>query len=123
MTVRAPARGGRERAGHDRAELVGADHRGGRRGRGGELDDPGSFAANAGSLLLVQDRGRRHLTPSARRIRRTWERCTSIPAARAASVSVVSVHTAGLPGSAAANSPPAHPALPGGVVVTRAIIR
>src|SRR5215472_15386045 len=101
-------------------QVFGADHySAGRRVRV-EVHDRRSFAANPGSLLVVQDRGRRHRTPSASKIRRTWERCTSIPAPRAAPARVSSVHTAACSSPAAAR-PSSHGPVtgrPGGVVLT-----
>ena len=73
-------------------------------------------------LLAAHERGRRQRTPSASRIRRTWERAMSMPPARAAAVSASRVHTAGPAGSAATSSPaPSRTSRPGGGLATRAI--
>src|SRR5262249_26460650 len=93
-----PGRRGGEGARDDPAELVAADHRGAGRGVGVAPDDRRSFGAKSGSLLVAQERVPRQRTPSASRILRTWLQCTSIPPARAVSVSVSSVQT-GAPAS------------------------
>jgi hypothetical protein len=72
VAIERPAGGGREAAGDDRAQLVGADHRRLRRRGGGAGDDLRSFGTNSGSGLCVHERGCRQRTPSASRIRRTW---------------------------------------------------
>src|SRR4051812_39588039 len=121
VAVGAPARRRGEGARRHRAELVGGNHRGVRRRVDVELDDPGSFGPNSGSALAAQERGRRQRTPSASRIRRTWERARSMPAARAAAVSAFRVHTAGPAASAGRSSPAsARTPRPGGGLATRA---
>src|SRR5947209_10990699 len=108
--------------GYHRAELVGGDDRGVLRRVRVVAHDPGSFGPNSGSALAAHERGRRQRTPSASRIRRTWERAMSMPPARAAAVSASRVHTAGPAGSAATSSPaPSRTSRPGGGLATRAI--
>jgi hypothetical protein len=83
---------------------------------------PAFFWPNSGSALVAQERGRRQRTPSASRIRRTWERAMSMPAARAAAVSASRVHTAGPVASVAVSSPvPSRSGRPSGGLATRAI--
>src|SRR4051794_24494208 len=122
VPVRRPARRRIKGARRHRAELVGGDGRGVRRRVEVVLHDPGSFGPNSGLALAAQERGRRQRTPSASRIRRTWERAMSMPPARAAAVSASRVHTAGPAGSGAISSPAlSRTSRPGGGLATRAI--
>lgn len=95
----------------------------GRRG-GVQADDPRPFGTKSGSAERVQERGRRHRTPSARRIRRTCERLTWMPSAWAATARVSSVHSAGPNSSGAHNSSTgSHRSRPGGSILTSAMTR
>lgn len=110
-----PARCWGEGARDHRAELVGADHRRAVGRAGVELDDPRPFPSKSTSLERVHERVRRQRTPSASRIRRTWERLTSMRRPRSSAVSVSRVHSEGLtrwrPTSRSTAAPPADPAV------------
>ncbi|WP_443046697.1 dTDP-4-dehydrorhamnose 3,5-epimerase family protein [Streptomyces sp. DSM 40750] len=79
-------------------------------------DDPCPFGDEVRILRTRQDRVRRRRTPSASRMRRTCERPTSIPSARAAAARASKVHSGG-PDSSKAHSSPAgsHRSRPGGM--------
>ena len=119
-SIRRPARRRRESTRDHRSELVGADDRRAVGRAGVEPDDPRPFPSKSGSFDLVHERVRRQRTPSASKIRRTWDRATSIPAPRASATRASRVHSGGPSSSAAARSPPADlTSRPGGGRLTR----
>ena len=100
----------REGARADRPQLVGADHGGMRPAGRVEADDPGPVGAKSGSVLVIQERGRRQRTCSVSRLRRTWRRLSTIPRSVAAAPRLSHVHSAGASGRSSTGAQ--HPVRP-----------